>query len=198
MENFDAFTAGVEPGGLRTRSEIGILICYILATVEKPFCKEDIITVICDNGIANYFETSAAVADLEKSGNIICKDTAEELYTVTDNGKMIAHQLHAGLPSVIRKRAVTASLNLLAKRKIEDENPVTIQNAEGGGYNVHFRITDGVRDLMSFTVFIPDLTQANAVKQNFHKSPERIYQVMLAAIIGEKEIVQDALKELRK
>ncbi len=198
MENFDAFTAGVEPGGLRTRSDIGILICYILATVEKPFCKEDIIAVICDNGIANYFETSAAVADLEKCGNIVSTDPETELYTVTDNGKLIAHQLHSSLPSVIRKKAITATLNLLAKRKIEDENPVTIQKADGGGYNVHFRITDGVRDLMSFTVFIPDLSQANTVKQNFHKNPERIYQIMLAAIVGEKEMVQEALRELRK
>ncbi|MGN0537889.1 MAG: DUF4364 family protein [Acutalibacteraceae bacterium] len=198
MENFDAFTAGVEPGGLRTRSDIGILICYMLDAVEKPFCKNDIISVICDNGIANYFETSSAVADLEKCGNIVCMDTETELYTVTDNGKLIANQLHTGLPSVIRKKAVTATLNLLAKRKIEDENPVTIQKAEDGGYNVNFRITDGVRDLMSFTLFVPDLSQANLVKQNFHKNPERIYQIMLAATIGEKEMVQEALRELRK
>lgn len=198
MEDFDAFTAGVEPGGLRNRSDIGILICYMLDTAAKPFCKEDIIGIVCDNGIANYFETSAAIAELEKCGNIFCTDTDSELYTVTDNGKMIASQLQSTLPFVIRQKIVTATLNLLAKRKIENENPVTIKKADGGGYNVTFRITDSTRDLMTFTVFMPDLSQANTVKRNFHNNPERIYQIMLAAIIGEKEMVSEALKALKK
>ena len=39
---FDAFTGGVEPGGLRSQSDIRLLICYMLASVQEPLSKEDI------------------------------------------------------------------------------------------------------------------------------------------------------------
>ena len=34
---YDAFTGGVEPGGLRSKDEIRILLCYLLASVPAPF-----------------------------------------------------------------------------------------------------------------------------------------------------------------
>ena len=43
---FDAFTGGVEPGGLRSQSDIRLLICYMLASVQEPLSKEDIVMVL--------------------------------------------------------------------------------------------------------------------------------------------------------
>ena len=38
MQN-DAFTAGVEPGGLQSKDEIRILLCYLLTSVGVPLHK---------------------------------------------------------------------------------------------------------------------------------------------------------------
>ena len=43
---FDAFTGGVADGGLRTKNDIKILICYMLATLDAPFSKNDMIRVL--------------------------------------------------------------------------------------------------------------------------------------------------------
>ena len=67
---FDAFSAGVEPGGLRSTREIGILICYMLDQFGKPISREDLIDSIQENGIANYFEVSSAVSELIRLGNL--------------------------------------------------------------------------------------------------------------------------------
>lgn len=195
--DFDAFSAGVEPGGLRNKNDIGILICYMLDNVGKPFQVDDLVAVIQENGLANYFETNSAIAELEKCGNIKYTDEKQEYVIVTENGKTISRQLNTNLSLSIRQKAVGATLRLMAKRKVERENPVSIHKADGGGYNVNFRITDGMRDLMSLTLFVPDLSEANAVKRNFHNNPERIYSIMLAAVIGEKEMISEALKELK-
>ncbi len=194
--DYDAFTEGIAPGGLRNRSDIGILICYILDYVGKPFPKDDLIELIQENGFANYFETTSAISELIKNKNIeYPKDNKREL-TITSNGKLIASQLNSSLSLMIRHRAANATASLLLKRKIEHENPVTITRADGGGYNINLRITDGLRDLMSLTLFVPDIREANAVKRNFHKNPERLYSVVLAAVIGDKDIVKSALEEL--
>lgn len=194
---FDAFSAGVEPGGLRNKGDIGVLICYMLDNIKKPFRVQDLVAVIQENGLANYFETNSAIAELIKCNNIAYTDEAQEYIQITDNGKLISHQLHTNLSLSIRQKAIGATMRLVAKRKIEQENPVSIRKAEGGGYNVNFRITDGMRDLMSLTLFVPNISEANAVKRNFHNNPERIYSIMLAAVIGEKEMINEALKELK-
>lgn len=194
---FDAFTEGVEPGGLRSRSEIGVLICYMLDCVGKPFLQEDLIDIIQENGFANYFETANSIAELVKNNNIIYTDEEHTLLALTDNGRLISGQLHAGLSLSIRLKASEAAAQLLQKHKIEQENPVSIRKAEGGGYNVTMRITDNMRDLMSLTLFVPDISEANAVKRVFHKNPERVYSIMLAALIGEKVMIRTALEELQ-
>ncbi len=194
---YDAFMEGVEPGGLRNRADIGILICYMLDNINKPFLKDDLVELIQENGLANYFETNASVADLIDAGNIIYTDDEKRYIQITKNGKLISKQLNTSLSLSVRQKAVGSIVKLMERRKVENENPVSIKKAAGGGYNVTFRITDGMRDLMSLTLFVPDLSEANAVKRTFHKNPQRLYSIVLAGVIGEKDMIDDALKGLK-
>lgn len=193
---FDAFTEGIEPGGLRNRSEIGILICYLLDYINKPFPKDDLIEIFQENGLANYFETVNAISELIKHDNVAYTDDVKRCLSLTDNGKMISAQLNSTLSLTTRQKATTAASQLIQRRKVEQENPVTITREEGGGYQVNMKITDGIRDLMSLTVFVPDIREANAVKKNFHKNPERLYSITLAAVIGDKNMIRNALEAL--
>ena len=65
---FDAFTGGIEPGGLRSKDEIRILICYLLTSVSAPLSREDILSIMQENGFANYFEVTYFVPDEHKEG----------------------------------------------------------------------------------------------------------------------------------
>lgn len=194
---FDAFTGGIEPGGLRNRAEIGILICYMLDSIGKPFLQEDLVEIIQENGLANYFETTSAVSELIKCKNLVYTDDTQTMLQITENGKLISRQLNTNLSLSVRQKAANATLRFIEKRKTETENPVTIHKAEGGGYQVTFRVTDGMRDLMSLTLFVPDLSEANAVKRSFHKNPQRLYSIVLAGVIGEKDMISEALKGLK-
>lgn len=195
--DYDAFAAGVEPGGLRNTNEIGILICYILDKADRPFPQSDLMEVIQSNGMANYFETTSALSELIRCGNIVYDDEEQTVLSISKEGRLISKLLNNELSLSIRQKAVSATMKLAEKRKIEQENPVVITKADDGGYNVSLRITDGIRDLMKMEVFVPDKKDANLVKRNFHSNPERLYSIMLAAIVGEKEMVNEALKELK-
>jgi hypothetical protein len=147
--------------------------------------------------LANYFETIAAISDLIEAGNIEYTGEKNDHLKITKNGKLVSHQLNTSLSLSVRQKAVRSILSLMERRKVEQENPVTIQKAEGGGYNVTFRITDGMRDLMSLTLFVPDIAEANAVKNTFHKNPQRLYSIVLAGVIGEPDMIAEALKGLK-
>lgn len=191
--DFDAFTAGVEPGGLRTKNEIRILICYLLSSVDAPLSKADIVSIIQDNGLANYFEVANALSELTEHGNVITSGENNELCTASGKARMIAKQLDTALPPVVRDKAVAAAIHLLAKTKRERENRVEIEKEERG-YRVSCHISGGDTDLMNFTLYVPDMYQAQMVKTQFHNSPETVYRMLLALVTGNDDMATEILK----
>ena len=190
--DYNAFTGGIEPGGLRNKNEIRILICYLLSSVDNPLSKSDILNIIQDNGLANYFEVTDSLAELVEKGNIIASGENNELYSASKTARLIAKQLDKALPPVVRDKAVAAAINLLAKTRRERENKVEILKTERG-YNVVCHISGGEMDLMNFTLHVPDLYQANMVKNNFHQSPEYVYQMLLALVTNNREMAAGIL-----
>jgi hypothetical protein len=98
--NFDALTGGVEPGGLRTKSDIRILICYLLTSIKAPLAKDDLISIAVDNGLANYFELVGAISEMAEKGIITISGDNGEFCSATDTAFMISKQLDAELPPI--------------------------------------------------------------------------------------------------
>lgn len=46
MDGYDAFSAGVEPGGLRNRNEIKVLIAFLLKNTERGLSRRQLMEVI--------------------------------------------------------------------------------------------------------------------------------------------------------
>lgn len=191
----DKFTAGVAPGGLTGKNDIKLLICYVLSGIDNSLSKDDIISILKDNNLANYFEASDAFSDLIAKGLIYIENDNDKLYTVTEEGKMIAKQLDISLPISVREKALKAALNTLAKAKIQKENTVKIEKNDLG-YLVNCNISGGNFNLMSLSLYVPDIMQANMVKDNFHKDPEILYSTMLAILTHDKNLISDSLKRL--
>lgn len=191
--NFDALTAGIEPGGLRSKNDIKLLICYMLASVQTALSEEEIVSILQENGLANYFEITDAFSDLVAAGNLAADEKKPGSYQVTDSGKLISEQLDISLPISVRERALSATLNLLAQVRRENENKVTIQKTENG-YTVHCHVSGGEMELMSFSLYVPDMLQARMVKRIFHRDPQRVYQGMLALVTGNDDLLRELLQ----
>ena len=187
---FDAFTGGVAPGGLRSKSDIRILICYLLKSVDAPLSGEDIIRVMQEKALANYFEVNDALSALVSLGNI--RREEDGTYVLEPQGKSVADNLDVLLPLSVRVKAIAAAMSMLASAKIERENAVTTTRTDNG-YNVSCHISGGDMELMNLTVYVPDLYQARVVKKNFHRDPQRIYSLLLAALTGDDELTKNIL-----
>lgn len=195
---FDTFDEGVSPGGIRSKNEIRTLICYILNSVGEPMSKAAAVETIQEQGLANYFESSSCFDDLVKNGNVEKCGAGEEgeaLYTVTENGRMIANQLESTLSFTVKEKAYNCAVALLSRKKIERENAVTVTES-GGGYKVKFSISGSNTELLSFEIFAPDKKQAKLMKSNFHRDPELFYKTFIALLTKNKEFVGEALEDL--
>ncbi len=192
---FDTFDEGISLGGIRSKTEVRILICYLFASIKQPMTKDTVMEALLERGLTNYFEASSCFDDLVKGGNLCPVEEGSSLFTSTSNGRLISDQLESTLALTVKERAIECALSLLAKEKIEKENKVVIDKTENG-YNVKCTISGGNMELMSVSLFVADSEQAKIIKKNFYKNPQLFYQVMLATMTRNNSFIKDTLEDL--
>lgn len=177
----DAFTGGVEPGGLWNQNDIRILICYVLHCVDAPLSREDIGLLLQQKALANYFEVGDALAALERLGHISLEGG---LCRIEKTGREIAATLGDTLPLSVRDKAREAALMLLAQAQVRRENRVDIVECEKG-FRVSCHVSGGDMELMEVSLYVPDRAQAEMVRQNFYRDPEGVYRLLLSFFTGD-------------
>ena len=192
---FDTFDEGISLGGMRSRTEIRTLICYLFKSVGVPMAKDAVVNALMEKGLANYFETSSCFDDLVRNGNVEMTDESKKLYNITDNGNMIATQLEDTLAPTVKERAVECAMSLLKQEQVENDNKVTITKTDNG-YTVTCSISGGDMELLSFSLYVPDKQQARIIRKNFYKNPDIFYSVMIAMLTRNKRSVTEILDEL--
>lgn len=194
---FDTFDEGIAPGGLRSKHEIKILICYLFNSVKGKLSENVVTEAISEYELANFFEVKVAFDELVKSKNLEKSEIVddEQIYILSENGKMIAEQLETTIALSVKEKALKCAIELLAKRKIAKENFVDIKKTDNG-YNLICRISGGELDLLSFTIYAPDYEQAEIMKNSFLSYPTAVYKTMLALMTQNRESVGEALEEV--
>lgn len=178
---FDAFMANVKDGGLRSVSSIYMLVCYIVANMNKRVSAATIIEAVNDAMIANYFEISDAVNKLIKAGTIN-EDENKMLYMDEQDVKEIA-LIEKDLPLTIRQRSIKACQKVIARESYKRENKVICEKVDGG-YKLHLKVNDNTTDFMNLELFAVTDTQAELIKDKFISDPAAVYETLIDAIFN--------------
>ena len=194
---FNTFDEGIAPGGLRSKYEIKTLICYLYYSVKENMSRDLVIEAIREDELANFFEVSAAFDELVSDKSLVEADSVdgEQTYTLSENGRMIAMQLDSTVAYSVKDKALKCAIKLLADKKTARENFVDIEKTENG-FNVKCTVSGGDVDLLSFTLYAPDIDQAEIIKRSFLSYPSTVYKSMLALMTKDRESVGEALEEV--
>ena len=185
--NNNAFSAGVEAGGLISTNQIKLLAAHIINTVGKPIQRELLVDSLQSSGLANYFEATAAVDSLVSSGLAVLTG---DLIDLTDNGRTASKELAFTLPVFAKEKAMRTTLSLMMKTRGQNDNTVTTEQADGGVY-VTCSINDGDRVLLSTRLFVADMSQAATVQRVFMNNPLKIFSGTLALLTGDFDAVRE-------
>lgn len=183
------FDGGVEPGGLRDKNDVKILICYLLKNMREPLPLQTLSEALQHDGLVNYFTLADALHALLLSGHVdVVESNGEKEYKVTRLGAGTADMFERRLPFSVREKAVKAGVRLLARQKREAENKVEIL-PDGAGFTVRCTVLDGKDTLLSISLLVPDRAQAEAVKQQFLRDPGTTYRATIALMTGDIDAV---------
>lgn len=184
MDN-DAFGLGVAPGGLKDRSEIKLMVCYLLKTLDKTLSRNQINEILQHDGIANYFEINSAISDLISSGQVTSEFVNDdEIITITAKTGFSVHLIEKDLPRSLREKAVNSALKVLQRDRIKKESTVT-DEPHNQGYHVTFTVKDMGTELLKVTVYVADKRQVEIAKNNFYNNAVDIYSDVISALTVE-------------
>lgn len=186
MAKFDAFASGIDYGGLRSMLDIKILVCYILKSVKAPMTRAQICDAMQQTGLANYFDVNSAIDELLQTKAVLEKEYVGEPHLVVSQvGGNSAVELEKNLLPGVRERAVKAALNIVSRARSERENKVTIEKLEDS-CNVTFEIESLGETMLSLTLNVADVLQAEQLRDGFLNDPGALYSDIIDRLIGAK------------
>ena len=180
---FDAFAEGVAPGGLRSKTDIKLLILYLLEQQEQPVPVRIISDVITDQELANYFEAMDAISELKEDGNLeVVSLDGQAALSITQPGSDAVAYVEEDLPLSVRSRALDTVRRFLRLDRHARENAVEI-TPSGDGFNVCFSLNTGDTKLMELNMYVVSRDQAELLKNNYLEDPTHLYSSILTALM---------------
>lgn len=175
MADFDALTEGIITGGLRNKSEIRVLLCYLMKSINTEISKTGLNTIIQSTQLVNFFETNDALAQLIESGLVeVSVHDGDEYYRLTREGNSVADKLDTTVPIFVRETVVKEAIGVVAREKMLGSVDVKTEKIENG-YHVTLSVYDGDTIMMRTVLYTSDRLQAEAVEEKFLQDPEKLY-----------------------
>lgn len=191
MEN-SALTAGVRVGGLTDRTEIKILLCYLLSELKQPITQNQLIECVCGQELVNYFEMQSALQHL-LDNKLIKED--ENGYSILPEGKDIARQLEGVVSTTVKRYAYTMAVNMLQYESLKKQHKIKISPVDGGGFNLHCAIEDDEFTIFSMDIVMPDEKSAEFAGEQFILKGQDIFKCVLGITTGTPAMYKDFLSE---
>ncbi len=179
----NAWNLGIEPGGLTNKTEIKLLICYLLKSLDAPLSKLQMSDIIQGEGLANYFELIQALDELIRDDNVRMNlEGTDEILTITEKGIDAVKNLEMDfLPRSVKEKAVNTAIRLQTLAKREKENKIEVEKLDNG-FNVTFFFGDEKNQLMKLTIYVADEIQVETVRKNFLDDPIKLYSEIITSL----------------
>ena len=119
----------VRPGGLTEESDIRVLICFLLKTLNVGLTRDQMDIIIWDDDRVSYFGYVAALDALVSNGMLKLEDG---VYSVTSAGIEASNVLESTLPRSVRDGVLARAVSVLHRQNLQSENSTeVIEDADG-------------------------------------------------------------------
>ncbi len=189
MDN-KAITAGVRLGGLTDRTEIKILLCYLLSALKEPITQEQLIECVCGQELVNYFEMQSALQHL-LDNKLIKED--ENGFSILPEGARVARELESGVSATVKRYAYTMAVNILQYDANKKQNKYII-SPMGDNYKLHCSIEDGQYTIFSMDIIMPDEKSAHYAGERFIMKGQDMFRCVLGIATDTPTMYEDFLK----
>ena len=166
-------------------NNVKIFILYLMQNVGYPLDFVSINDIVMQTDYVMYLDFAVAFNEMLDAGLIVkLEQDGEELYEITENGKIVATELKSDVLGVILDKALYAALRYLDFKKRGVTVKFDIDPTDDGRYKITATFVEKGECLFSQTLIVDSAQRAELMKKNYYERPEALYKGVLAILSG--------------
>lgn len=189
----NAFTGGIDHGGLTNDFEVKILLCCVIGHLKESVTGEELRKILTSTELVNYFEVSDAYSELKNAGQLV-QNPADASLSLSSLGQKTVEEFEKSLPLSVREKCYAAADSYVLLRRRKEEIRIDYRQVPDG-YQCTVVMKDYGTDLIDFTFFLPTEQTCKAVRDRIYSNPTLIYKGLLAVLTGSASDLEEYTKE---
>lgn len=151
--------------------DLKVLICYMLTALNEAIPVVETAQLFHYENIANYFDTQTAIFELEKEEYLAQSEKSSDMVVITQKGRNLSNTLKDSVSAVLREKVYGAVVKMLARYKAERDTDIKIEEKKSG-FLLTYSVSGGEEEALSFSIMLPNMSQANHLKEHILKNPK--------------------------
>jgi len=159
-------------GFINEKSEIKVLILYVLRRLPLPIDPESLAELVLIDGGVDYFDYKQCLFELEESAQVQEIETGK--YAVTAKGTRNGEVLESVVPYSVRIKADKIIAPVIAEMR---RSSMILANHEPckGGVTTYLALSDGLGNIFDLKILASGEEQAVKIEKNFKSNAESYY-----------------------
>ena len=172
-------------GAIGSVRNVKIFVLYLMENINYPLDFVTINDIVMQTDYVMYLDFAEAFGEM-LDGELIEKINTDEqeLYAVTEKGKVVARELKSDILPSILDRALSAALRYLNFKKRGIVVKCSIEETEDHRFRVHCDFLENKICIFSQSLLVDSKDRAERMKNNFYERSEAVYRGVLALMSG--------------
>lgn len=169
-------------GFIRDKLDIKILLLYILERLPGPVEAVVLSDLALFDGGFTWFDYTDCLSELVETGHVTEEDGR---YEITEKGRRNVGYVGTSIPYSVRAKAERLTAPVAARMRRESQIETAVESTKDGSVSVSLRLSDGVGEVVSLRLAVPDEETAAAVEKRFRRNAEKISNKVIELLTEE-------------
>ena len=175
---------------LRTVTDIKVFLLFLIDNIGYPIEHSDIIDIVSENTDEILLDYDECLRELSDDGHLLFDEyNGEKYYMISDTGRMIASELYDSLDKEFRERSLRSAIKHISLSKSGAGIKAYITETEAKRFRVTLEAYDRYGEIMSTSVTVNSLSEAELIKKNYEAKPDGVYRGVLFSVTGKLEYI---------
>ena len=172
---------------------VKIFVLYLMENVNRPLSFVTLGDIVMQTDYIMYLDFAEAFHKMLDDDLIASagEEDGDEVYVITDRGRLVAESLHSDILSSILDKSLAAAFRYLDFKKRGIEAHCRTSRREDGRYEVVCDLTERGDTIYSTTLMVDSADRARRMEDNFRDRPEVVYRGVHALLSGNMKFLFD-------
>ena len=174
--------------GLNSITDLKVFLLFLLDNIRYPIDSDAIMSIVAENTNEISLDYEQCLGELVDSEHLLFDEIeGVRYYMISDKGRAVATELYDNLDAGFRDKSLRSAIRHLSLSKSGASIKAYIEKTESGRYRVTLEAFDRYGELMSTSLTVNSLAEAEQIKKNFESKPDGVYRGVLFSATGRIE-----------